>query len=35
VYNRQDYRPKVHEAGNKLREIVRTEVAAIVGVLKG
>jgi Spy/CpxP family protein refolding chaperone len=32
---RRDYRPKVHEAGNKLRAVVREEVAAIVGVIKG
>jgi Spy/CpxP family protein refolding chaperone len=32
---RKEYRPKVHEAGNKLRAVVREEVAAIVGVIKG
>jgi Spy/CpxP family protein refolding chaperone len=32
---RKEYRPKVHEAGNKLRAVVRDEVAAIIGVLKG
>jgi Spy/CpxP family protein refolding chaperone len=32
---RQAYRPKVHEAGNKLRATVREEVEAIVAVLKG
>jgi Spy/CpxP family protein refolding chaperone len=32
---RKDYRPKVHEAGNKLRATVREEVEAIVAVLKG
>jgi Spy/CpxP family protein refolding chaperone len=32
---RKEYRPKVHEAGNKLRATVREEVDAIVAVLKG
>jgi Spy/CpxP family protein refolding chaperone len=32
---RKDYRPKVHEAGNKLRTIIRDEVEAIVAVIKG
>jgi Spy/CpxP family protein refolding chaperone len=32
---RQEYRPKVHEAGNKLRAAVREEVEQIVAVLKG
>jgi Spy/CpxP family protein refolding chaperone len=32
---RKEYRPKVHEAGNKLRATVREEVEAIVAVLKG
>jgi Spy/CpxP family protein refolding chaperone len=32
---RKEYRPKVHEAGNKLRGTVREEVEAIVAVLKG
>jgi Spy/CpxP family protein refolding chaperone len=32
---RKDYRPKVHEAGNKLRAAVKEEVEAIVGVIKG
>jgi Spy/CpxP family protein refolding chaperone len=32
---RTEYRPKVHEAGNKLRGLVREEVEAIVAVLKG
>jgi Spy/CpxP family protein refolding chaperone len=32
---RKDYRPKVHEAGNKLRGNVREEVEAIVAVIKG
>jgi Spy/CpxP family protein refolding chaperone len=32
---RQEYRPKVHEAGNKLRAACREEVEAIVGVIKG
>jgi len=32
---RKDYRPKVQEAGNKLRATVREEVEAIVAVIKG
>jgi Spy/CpxP family protein refolding chaperone len=32
---RQEYRPKVHEAGNKLRAVARAEVAQILAVLKG
>jgi Spy/CpxP family protein refolding chaperone len=32
---RKEYRPKIHEAGNKLRTIVREEVEAVVAVLKG
>jgi Spy/CpxP family protein refolding chaperone len=32
---RKEYRPKVHEAGNKLRATVREEVEAILGVIKG
>jgi Spy/CpxP family protein refolding chaperone len=32
---RKEYRPKVQEAGNKLRAAVREEVEAIVAVLKG
>jgi Spy/CpxP family protein refolding chaperone len=32
---RKEYRPKVQEAGNKLRATVREEVEAIVAVLKG
>jgi Spy/CpxP family protein refolding chaperone len=32
---RKEYRPKIHEAGNKLRATVREEVEAIVAVLKG
>jgi Spy/CpxP family protein refolding chaperone len=32
---RKDFRPKVHEAGDKLRATVREEVEAIVAVLKG
>ena len=32
---RQEFRPKVHEAGNKLRGLVREEVEAIVAVIKG
>ena len=31
---RKECRPKVHEAGNKLRATVREEVEAIVAVLK-
>jgi Spy/CpxP family protein refolding chaperone len=32
---RKEFRPKVHEAANKLRSMVREEVEAIVAVLKG
>jgi Spy/CpxP family protein refolding chaperone len=32
---RKEYRPKVQEAGNKLRAAVREEVAMILGVIKG
>ena len=32
---RRAYRPKVHEAGNMLRGLVRDEVAQIVAVIKG
>jgi len=32
---RQEYRPKVHEAGNKLRGTVREEVEKIIAVIKG
>jgi len=32
---RKEYRPKVHEAGNKLRSAAREEVEAIVAVIKG
>jgi Spy/CpxP family protein refolding chaperone len=32
---RKEYRPKVHEAGNKLRGAVREEVGAILAVIKG
>jgi Spy/CpxP family protein refolding chaperone len=32
---RKEYRPKVHEAGNKLRAAVRGELAAILAVIKG
>jgi Spy/CpxP family protein refolding chaperone len=32
---RKEYRPRVHEAGNKLRATVREEVEAVVAVLKG
>src|SRR5262249_46008956 len=31
---RKEYRPRVHEAGNKLRAAVREEVEMIVAVLK-
>jgi Spy/CpxP family protein refolding chaperone len=31
---RKEYRPRVHEAGNRLREVVREEVEMIVNVLK-
>jgi Spy/CpxP family protein refolding chaperone len=32
---RKEYRPKVHEAGNKLRGTVREELEAILAVIKG
>jgi Spy/CpxP family protein refolding chaperone len=32
---RKEYRPKVHEAGNKLRAAIREEVDMITNVLKG
>ena len=32
---RKEYRPKVHEAGNKLRTTIREEMQAIVAVIKG
>jgi Spy/CpxP family protein refolding chaperone len=32
---RKEYRPKVHEAGNKVRATVRDEVEAIVVIIKG
>ena len=32
---RQEYRPKVHEAGNKLRAAAREEVAQILAVVRG
>jgi Spy/CpxP family protein refolding chaperone len=32
---RKEYRPKVHEAGNRLRAAVREEMAQIVAVMKG
>jgi Spy/CpxP family protein refolding chaperone len=32
---RKEYRPKVHEAGNKLRTVVREEVEKVIAVLKG
>jgi Spy/CpxP family protein refolding chaperone len=31
---RKEFRPKVHEAGNKLRGAIKEEIEAIVGVLK-
>jgi Spy/CpxP family protein refolding chaperone len=31
---RKEYRPKVHQAGNKLRTTIREEVEAILAVLK-
>jgi Spy/CpxP family protein refolding chaperone len=32
---RKEYRPKVHEAGNKFRAAVRDEVTQVLAVLKG
>jgi len=32
---REEYRPKVHEAGNKLRAVIRDQVAEILAVVKG
>jgi Spy/CpxP family protein refolding chaperone len=32
---RKEYRPKVHEAGNKLRATIREEMEAIMAVIKG
>ena len=32
---RKEYRPKIHEAGNKLRAAAREEIGMIVAVLKG
>jgi Spy/CpxP family protein refolding chaperone len=32
---RKEFRPKIHEAGNKLRATVREEVEAMVAVIKG
>jgi hypothetical protein len=32
---RKEYRPKIHEAGNKLRADVRGELTMVVGVLRG
>ena len=32
---REEFRPKVQEAGNKLRATVREEVEAIAAVIKG
>jgi hypothetical protein len=34
VVIRTEYRPKVHEAGNKVRGTVREEVEAIVALIK-
>jgi hypothetical protein len=31
---RREYRPRVQEAGNRLREAVRQEVEMVIGVLK-
>jgi Spy/CpxP family protein refolding chaperone len=31
---RKEFRPKIHEAGNKLRTLVREEIGAIAGVIK-
>jgi Spy/CpxP family protein refolding chaperone len=31
---RKEYRPRIHEAGNKLRTLVREEVEAVVAVIK-
>jgi Spy/CpxP family protein refolding chaperone len=32
---RKEYRPKIHEAGNKLRAAIREEIESIVAVMKG
>ena len=32
---REEYRPKVHEAGNKLRAAVRDELSQILDIMKG
>jgi Spy/CpxP family protein refolding chaperone len=32
---RKEYRPRVHQAGNKLRTTIREEMEAILGVIKG
>ena len=32
---RKEYRPKIHEAGNKLREAVREELTMVLGVIRG
>jgi Spy/CpxP family protein refolding chaperone len=32
---REEYRPKVHEAGNKLRSLARDEVSQILDIVKG
>jgi hypothetical protein len=31
---RKEFHPKIHEAGNKLRTLVREELGAIAGVIK-
>jgi hypothetical protein len=31
---RQEYRPKVHEAGNKLRAAIREEIDSILAAIK-
>jgi LTXXQ motif. len=32
---RKDIRPKVHEAGNSLRIVIRNELGQVVAILKG
>ena len=32
---RKDFRPKVHEAGNSLRAVVRNELGQVIAILKG
>jgi hypothetical protein len=34
VRPREEYRPKIHEAGNKLRAAAREEVAMILTVIR-